>query len=183
MFSAEVIWCPQLGHADPGWTMDRPRGTRQMTTLRKDPIRAPRTPINTYRAGVRASRSSGVTMGLSASRADQGTDLVDRWRTVRDRRPLSRNSRCAVAGQVGAGAGGDRARGQAGNQRLHQRWLHFTDRMLSTAPGRHSPRRALPAPGPGHRQAQGPGRDSTLHVEWNQNQQVGRSVVDVAPDK
>jgi hypothetical protein len=47
-----------------------------MTTLRNDPIRAPRTPVNTYRAGVRAFSSSGVTTELSASRAGQDTDLI-----------------------------------------------------------------------------------------------------------
>jgi hypothetical protein len=47
MFSRAVIWCPHFGQADPGRTTDRPCGTRQMTTFRKDPISAPRTPANT----------------------------------------------------------------------------------------------------------------------------------------
>ncbi len=36
--------------------------------------------------------------------------------------------RRVVTGWLGAGPAGARARGQAGNQRLHQRWLLFTDR-------------------------------------------------------
>jgi hypothetical protein len=39
---ARITW-PHLGHALGGETIDSPRGTRQITTLRKDPMRRPTT--------------------------------------------------------------------------------------------------------------------------------------------
>src|SRR3954463_13667428 len=47
MSSRGVIGCPHLGQCDRGRTTDSPRGTRQMTTLRNDPISRPNTPQTT----------------------------------------------------------------------------------------------------------------------------------------
>src|SRR5215212_10201980 len=41
MLSRALIWCPQPGQCDAGETIDSPRGTRQITTLRKLPQQAP----------------------------------------------------------------------------------------------------------------------------------------------
>src|SRR3954454_19182454 len=47
MSSRGVIDCPHFGQCDRGRTTDSPRGTRQMTTLRNDPISRPNTPQTT----------------------------------------------------------------------------------------------------------------------------------------
>src|SRR4051794_38398552 len=43
MLSRGAMNVPQLGQADGGRTTDSPRGTRQTTTFRNDPITSPRT--------------------------------------------------------------------------------------------------------------------------------------------
>ena len=82
MFSRALIWCPHFGHADLGRPTERPCGTRQMTTFRKDPISAPRTPRNTYSTGVSEVSSSEVTWRLSARETGTGTVPADpAWRS------------------------------------------------------------------------------------------------------
>ncbi len=50
MFSCQASSCPQLMHAEPGLTIDRLRGTRAATTLRKLPIASPGTKATAERA-------------------------------------------------------------------------------------------------------------------------------------
>src|SRR3954467_4887911 len=47
MSSRGVIGSPHLGQCDRGRTTDSPRGTRQITTLRNDPISRPNRPQTT----------------------------------------------------------------------------------------------------------------------------------------
>jgi hypothetical protein len=46
---------PQAGHADGGLTTDSPLGTRQMTTLRKEPMSSPNTAATATSAYVTAA--------------------------------------------------------------------------------------------------------------------------------
>ncbi len=45
MLSRFLIWLSQPGQCDGGFTIDSCRGTRQMTTLRKDPMTSPYRPL------------------------------------------------------------------------------------------------------------------------------------------
>jgi len=47
MSSRGVIGSPHLGQCDRGRTTDSPRGTRQMTTFRNDPMSRPKIPQTT----------------------------------------------------------------------------------------------------------------------------------------
>src|SRR3954469_10605173 len=76
MSSRGVIGCPHFGQCDRGRTTDSPRGTRQMTTLRNDPISRPNSPQTTaanvvtapsYRDG--SSTARGDTAGTLAPQA------------------------------------------------------------------------------------------------------------------
>ena len=57
MLSRARIWRPQPGQRERGFDSDSPRGSRQMTTLRNDPIARPRTPARTAAAPVLMARS------------------------------------------------------------------------------------------------------------------------------
>src|SRR3954468_16737802 len=76
MSSRGVIGSPHLGQCDRGRTTDSPRGTRQITTLRNDPISRPNTPQTTamyvvtassYRVGI-AERVRDTEHQLRSSR-------------------------------------------------------------------------------------------------------------------
>ncbi len=51
MLSRGAIGASQPGQCDGGDTTDSPRGTRQITTLRNDPMSRPSTPQNAIRNG------------------------------------------------------------------------------------------------------------------------------------
>src|SRR5256885_9580800 len=97
MLSRALIRSPQFGQCDGGETIDSPRGTRQMTTLRKLPAHAPR--IAAYidssrtRARARLLRGRQLTPGVlhEPCRAGRGNS-TERVRVERDRRGRARTT-------------------------------------------------------------------------------------------
>ena len=99
----------QLGQCDPGDTTDSPRGTRHSTTLRNDPIRAPKTKadhdhegvelhgrsMTTKRGGVVKSELLEADVGSVASVGwDSGSDAMPvRKRAVKPPEPRSTRPR------------------------------------------------------------------------------------------
>ncbi len=65
MLSYGAISASQLGQCDGGRTIDSPRGTRQITTLRNDPISRPRSPHPATRSAViGGDTTAGAGRGL-----------------------------------------------------------------------------------------------------------------------
>ena len=62
MLSRCRIGRSQPGQCDGGLMTDSPRGTRQITTLRKDPIISPKSPHSTARRGVTSRQRSGTSL-------------------------------------------------------------------------------------------------------------------------
>src|SRR3954468_7897994 len=85
MLSRGAISVPQAGQCDGGRTMDSPRGTRQMTTLRNEPMRRPKIPqkpANVAVTGGRLTRweaAGELTAGWPRSddRAGRGPPRLD----------------------------------------------------------------------------------------------------------
>src|SRR3954470_22267684 len=78
MSSRGVIGSSHLGQCDRGRTTDSPRGTRQMTTLRNDPMSSPNTPHTTARYVVTASSYRGcVANGFATQPSVQNLALVE----------------------------------------------------------------------------------------------------------
>src|SRR3954467_3391537 len=59
MLSRGAISVPQDGQCEGGRTMDSPRGTRQMTTLRKEPMRRPKIAQMAAKVAVTGGRLTG----------------------------------------------------------------------------------------------------------------------------
>src|SRR4051794_21559678 len=78
MSSRGAIGCSHLGQCDRGRTTDSPRGTRQMTTLRNDPMSRPNRPHTTARYVVTASSYRGcVTNGFATQPSADNLALVE----------------------------------------------------------------------------------------------------------
>ena len=91
MLSRPRISASHCGQCDGGETIDSPRGTRQMTTFRNDPIARPARVMKTT-----ATTSTGSTIGDCVSGSGHGSAGSRRDRGSRRRRPHQYSSQRVV---------------------------------------------------------------------------------------
>src|SRR3954447_20205050 len=83
MLSRGAISVPQDGQCEGGRTMDSPRGTRQMTTLRNEPMRRPKIPQNAAKVAVTGGRLTGWESAGERPARGTGRDRGTRGRSRR----------------------------------------------------------------------------------------------------